>query len=197
MIPIRFALSPVGNVNFSRNSDVIEAPYLRSVLAKCTELFRIGNGGKTFASFQINQLKNGENMKSIIVSMIAAAGLVVAGSAMATDMPELAKKSGCTACHTVEKKLVGPAWRDVSKAYNKVGATGTAVDPKAYQTTQKVADILKEHGKANSEAWLVEKVSKGGKGDWFTTTAMIPNAPRVSEADIKTLVDFILGLEKK
>jgi cytochrome c len=146
---------------------------------------------------QINQLKNGENMKSIIVSMIAAAGLVVAGSAMATDMPELAKKSGCTACHTVEKKLVGPAWRDVSKAYNKVGATGTAVDPKAYQTTQKVADILKEHGKANSEAWLVEKVSKGGKGDWFTTTAMIPNAPRVSEADIKTLVDFILGLEKK
>ena len=136
-------------------------------------------------------------MKTIIVSMIATAGLVMAGSAMATDMPALAKKSGCTACHTIDKKLVGPAWRDVAKAYNKVGATGTAVDPKAYQVTQTVAAILKENGKATPEAWLEEKVAKGGKGDWFKSTAMIPNAPRVSAADIKELVDFILGLEKK
>ena len=136
-------------------------------------------------------------MKSIIISMVTAAGLIVAGSAMAEDMPALAKKSGCTACHTIEKKLVGPAWRDVSKAYNKVGATGTAVDPKAYQESKKVADILKEHGKATPEAWLEEKVAKGGKGNWFKSTAMIPNAPKVSEADIKTLVDFVLGLEKK
>ena len=136
-------------------------------------------------------------MKSIIVSMIAAAGLMVAGGAMATDMPDLAKKSGCTACHSVEKKVVGPAWRDVSKAYNKVGATGTAVDPAAYKVTQKVADILKEHGAASPEAWLEEKVAKGGKGNWFDNTAMIANSPKVSAADIKTLVDFILGLEKK
>jgi len=47
--------------------------------------------------------------------MIAAAGLVMAGSVMAEDMPALAKKSGCTACHTIEKKLVGPAWRDVGQ----------------------------------------------------------------------------------
>ncbi len=136
-------------------------------------------------------------MKSIFVSMIAAAGFVVVGGAMATDMPELAKKSGCTSCHNIEKRVVGPAWRDVSKAYNKVGATGTAVDPKVYNTTQKVSEILKEHDRATPEAWLIEKVSKGGKGDWFTTTAMIPNAPKVSQEDIKTLVDFILGLEKK
>ncbi|MCG6933646.1 MAG: c-type cytochrome [Gallionella sp.] len=136
-------------------------------------------------------------MKTIIVSMIAAAGLVMACSVMAEDMPVLARKNGCTACHTIEKKLVGPAWRDVSKAYNKVGATGTAVDPKVYQVSQKVSAILKEHGKATPEAWLIEKVSKGGTGDWFKHTAMIPNAPRVKEADIKALVEFILGLEKK
>jgi cytochrome c551/c552 len=136
-------------------------------------------------------------MKTIIASMIAAAGLVMAGSVMAEDMPALAKKNGCTACHTIEKKLVGPAWRDVSKAYNKVGATGTAINPKAYQVSRKVSDILKEHGKATPEAWLEEKVAKGGKGDWFKHTAMIPNAPRVKAADIKELVDFILGLEKK
>jgi cytochrome c len=137
-------------------------------------------------------------MKTIIVSMIAVAGFVMASSAMAdTPMPALAKKSGCTACHRVDTKLVGPAWRDVSKAYNKVGATGTAINPKVYQVTQKVSAILKEHGKATPEEWLIEKVSKGGTGDWFKHTAMIPNAPRVKEADIKTLVEFVLGLEKK
>ena len=47
----------------------------------------------------------GENMKHIIVG-IAVAGLMVAGSAMATDMPDLAKKNGCTACHTIDKKVV-------------------------------------------------------------------------------------------
>ena len=135
-------------------------------------------------------------MKSIIVSMIAAAGLVVTGSAFAVDMPELAKKSGCTACHTIEKKLVGPAWRDVSKAYNKVKSTGTAVDPAAYKATKKVADILAENKAANAEAWLIQKVSKGGKGNWFDTTAMTPNSPKVSDADIKTLVEFVLSLEK-
>ncbi len=136
-------------------------------------------------------------MKTIIVSMIAAAGLVMAGSVMAEDMPALAKKNGCTACHLIEKKLVGPAWRDVSKAYNKVGATGTAVNPSVYQVTQKVSAILKEHNQKTVEGWLIEKVSKGGTGDWFKHTAMIPNAPRVKEADIKTLVEFVLGLEKK
>jgi cytochrome c551/c552 len=121
-----------------------------------------------------------------IISMIATAGLMVAGSAMATDMPELAKKSGCTACHAIDKKVVGPAWMDVSKAYNSNGATTTG---------KKVADILKEHNAANAEAWLTQKVAKGGTGNWGTA-AMIPNAPKVSEADIKTLVEFVLGLAK-
>ena len=135
-------------------------------------------------------------MKPIIVSMIAAAGLVIAGSAMATDMPELAKKSGCTACHMIDKKLVGPAWRDVSKAYNKVGATGTAVDPKVYQTTQKVSAILKEHNAKNAEEWLIEKVSKAARVTGSLATAMIPNSPRVSREDIKKLVEFELSLDK-
>jgi|PersoiStandDraft_1058852.scaffolds.fasta_scaffold35073_1 cytochrome c len=126
-------------------------------------------------------------MKSIIVSMIAAAGLIVAGSALATDMPALAKKSGCIACHTIEKKLVGPAWRDVSKAYNSNGATTTG---------KKVADILAEHKAKTAEEWLRQKVAKGGSGNWGTA-AMIPNAPKVSEADIKELVEFVLSLEKK
>ncbi len=119
-------------------------------------------------------------MKSIIASMVVTAGLMVAGTVFAEDMPELAKKSGCTACHSVDKKVVGPAWADVGKAYNSNGATSTGV---------KVSDILA--GKS-AEAWLVEKVSKGGKGNWGTM-AMPANAPKVSEADIKELVKFVLS----
>lgn len=122
-------------------------------------------------------------MKSIIVSMIAAAGLMVAGSVFAEDMPALAKKSGCTACHSVDKKVVGPGWADVGKAYNSNGATSTG---------KKVADILKENGAANAEAWLIQKVSKGGKGNWGGM-AMPANAPKVSDADIKELVEFVLS----
>ena len=107
-------------------------------------------------------------MKSIVISMIAAAGLMVAGSAMAADMPDLAKKDGCIACHTIEGKLVGPAWVDVAKKYK---------------------------GDAGAEAKLEAKVAKGGAGVWGTMP-MPPNAPKVPAADIKTLVKFILGLAK-
>jgi cytochrome c551/c552 len=122
-------------------------------------------------------------MKSIIVSMIAAAGLMVAGSVMAEDMPELAKKSGCTACHAVDKKVVGPAWADVGKAYNSNGATSTG---------KKVSEILAANNAKTAKEWLLQKVAKGGTGNWGTA-AMIANSPKVSDADIATLVDFVLS----
>jgi len=107
-------------------------------------------------------------MKAMIVSMIAATGLMIAGGAMAVDMPPLAKKSGCTNCHAIDKKIVGPAWMDVSKKYK---------------------------GDAGAEAKLVAKVSKGGTGVWGFMP-MPANSPRVSDADIKELVGFVLGLAK-
>jgi len=124
-------------------------------------------------------------MKSIIVSMIAAAGLMVAGSVFATDMPELAKKSGCTACHKIDTKLVGPAWMDVSKKYK--GATEYAYSSKGSAT----ADAKK----MSLEDGLAMKVAKGGTGNWGNA-AMIANSPKVSDADIHTLVKFVLGLAK-
>ena len=108
-------------------------------------------------------------MKSIIVSMVAAAGLMVAGSVMATEMPELAKKNGCTACHAIDKKVVGPAWMDVSKKYK---------------------------GVAGIEDLLIVKVSKGGSGNWGTVP-MIANDPTgAKQPQIKELVEFVLGLAK-
>jgi cytochrome c len=107
-------------------------------------------------------------MKSIVISMIAAAGLMAAGSAMAVDMPDIAKKNGCIACHAIDKKLVGPAYVEVAKKYK---------------------------GDAGAQAKLEAKVAKGGSGVWGPMP-MPPNAPKVSAADIKTLVQFVLGLAK-
>ena len=108
-------------------------------------------------------------MKSIIVSMVAAAGLMVAGSVMATEMPELAKKNGCTACHAIDKKVVGPAWQDVANKYK---------------------------GVAGIEEKLIVKVSKGGSGNWGTVP-MIANDPTgAKQPQIKELVEFVLGLAK-
>ena len=89
-------------------------------------------------------------------------------AADSTAALELAKKSGCLACHSVEKKVVGPAWKDVAEKY-----------------------------KGNTEkTTLVDKVKKGGKGVWGEVP-MPPYSPRVSDADIDTLVTFILSLADK
>lgn len=105
-------------------------------------------------------------MKSIVISMIAAAGLMVAGSATAVEMSPLAKKNGCTACHTMDKKLVGPSYADVAKKYK---------------------------GDAGAAAKLEAKVAKGGSGVWGPMP-MPPNAPKVPEAEIKELVKWVLSL---
>ncbi len=106
-------------------------------------------------------------MKSIVVSIMVAAGLMVAGSAMATDMPALAKKNNCTACHSIEKKVVGPAWADVAKKYK---------------------------GQADAEAKLIVKVSKGGAGAWGSMPMPANDPAGTKQADIKELVKFILAL---
>ena len=84
---------------------------------------------------------------------------------------ELAKKSGCLACHAIDKKVVGPGWNDVSAKYK---------------------------GDDGARAALIEVVKKGGKGNWTDVTGgvpMPPYSPRVADADIETLVDFIIALQ--
>src|ERR1700746_1393441 len=103
--------------------------------------------------------------------MPLVAGLFVAGSAHAAldnkAADELMKKDGCAACHSIDKKIVGPAYQEVAAKYKG--------DPKA-------------------AAMLVDKVKKGGVGPWGQIP-MPPNA-QVSDADIKSLVDWILTLKK-
>jgi cytochrome c len=125
-------------------------------------------------------------MKSIVVSMAVAAGLMIAGSAMAVDMPPLAKKNNCVACHAIDHKVVGPAWMDVAKKYK--GA-------KTYKYSSKgsAAPDAKEYPVVEG---LMQKVSHGGTGNWGSMP-MIANDPAgTKQADIKELVEFILGLAK-
>jgi cytochrome c551/c552 len=117
-------------------------------------------------------------MKSIVVSIMVAAGLMVAGSAMATDMPPLAKKNNCTNCHAIDRRVVGPAWADVSKKYK--GAADFEFSGKKYPLVE----------------GLMLKVSKGGTGNWGHQP-MIANDPAgTNQAEIKELVTFVLGLAK-
>lgn len=77
---------------------------------------------------------------------------------------ELAKKSNCMACHAVDKKMVGPAYQDVAKKYA---------------------------GQKDAVKKLSAKVKAGGKDTWGPVP-MPPN-PNVKDADIETLVKWILA----
>jgi len=124
-------------------------------------------------------------MKSFIVSMFAAAIMMLAVSVFATDMPGIAKKNQCTACHTIDKKLVGPSFMDVSKFYN--GKTERTTSGKT---------LTEATGGKVPEEWLLGKVSHGGSGNWGSA-AMMPNDPTGKKQDeIKALIEFVLGLAK-
>ena len=110
-------------------------------------------------------------MKKLIlaVSLVASAGILSSTTVVADDLA-LAKKSGCLACHAIDKKIVGPGWKAVSDRYK---------------------------GQATAKADLIAKVKAGGKGNWTEVTRgvpMPPYSPRVSDANIEKLVDFILAL---
>jgi cytochrome c len=107
-------------------------------------------------------------MKSIIiVSMVAAAGLMVAGSAGAIDLPAVGKAK-CGACHSVEKKIVGPAYKDVSAKY-------------------------KDDKDAVSK--MIEHATKGGEFGW-KLGKMPPRGLGATDAEIKEMAEFIAGLAK-
>jgi cytochrome c len=95
-----------------------------------------------------------------ILAAAAAAALLLAAPARADEA--LAKKHNCLACHTVDKKLVGPAYKEIAKKYKG----------------------------QNVAAKLQEKVKKGGQGAWGPVP-MPPN-PAVPDDDIRKLVDWIL-----
>ncbi len=102
-------------------------------------------------------------MKSLALAL-AAAGTLIAAPLPAAASEALAKKHNCFACHQVDKKVVGPSYKEVAAKY--------ASDKGA-------------------QAKLVDKVKKGGVGVWGQVP-MPPNAA-VPDADVQALVKWILS----
>jgi cytochrome c len=97
-----------------------------------------------------------------LTGMLLAAGV----TNMAMANADLAKAKNCIACHSVQNKVVGPAFKDVAAKYA---------------------------GQKGAEDKLVQKVLKGGSGAWGPVP-MPPNT-QVSEAEAHTLVKWILSLK--
>jgi cytochrome c len=91
-------------------------------------------------------------------------GLVAAAAAPAFANADLAQKKLCTTCHAVDKKLVGPGFKEIAAKY---AGQKDAVDK------------------------LAEKVIKGGAGVWGPVP--MPANAAVSEAEAKTLVAWVLS----
>ncbi|MBS0392762.1 MAG: c-type cytochrome [Comamonadaceae bacterium] len=100
-------------------------------------------------------------MKRTLITLAMA--LSVAAPAMADEA--MAKAKNCMACHAIDKKLVGPAYKDVAKKYAGKGA----------------------------EATLVQHVMKGSSGVWGPVP--MPANAQVNEAEAKQLVSWILSLK--
>jgi cytochrome c len=103
-------------------------------------------------------------MKNHALACALAAAAIFAAPASANE--KLAQASGCMTCHSVDKKIVGPAFKDVAQKYR---------------------------GDKTAEAKLFTKVKQGGKGVWGDIP-MPPNA-HVKDQDIKTLVHWVLSLK--
>jgi cytochrome c len=97
----------------------------------------------------------------------ASASLLASNLVFAQTAEDLIKKNGCAACHANDKKVVGPAYVEVAAKYK---------------------------GDAGALAKLTEKVKKGGSGVWGPVP-MPPNAA-VPDAELKTIVTYILALKK-
>ena len=94
-----------------------------------------------------------------------AASSKAVATAGANDASALLAANGCVACHAVDKKLVGPAFKDVAAKYS---------------------------GKPDALGQVVQSVRAGGAGKWGEVP--MPPFPQLSDAELSTLATWILGL---
>ena len=100
-------------------------------------------------------------MKTSILVLLAFAGLAMGGQAQANA--DLAKSKNCMGCHAMDKKVLGPGFRDVAVKYK---------------------------GQKDAEAKLAASITKGSTGVWGPM-AMPPNG--VTPAEAQTLAKWVLA----
>jgi cytochrome c len=99
------------------------------------------------------------------MKLLAALAIALAASPVFAN-PQLAQQKNCMACHAIDKKQVGPAYKEVA---------------------------LKYAGQKDAVDKLTQKVLKGGSGNWGAVP--MPANPQVSEAEAKQLVQWVLSLK--
>jgi cytochrome c len=104
-------------------------------------------------------------MKKLLIALTAGMFGLAMQVAAAEDGAALAQKGGCMACHGVDKKILGPAYKDVAAKYK---------------------------GQKDAEEMLIKKVKAGGSGVWGPMP-MPPNAGKLSDEEFKTVVAWILA----
>jgi cytochrome c len=104
-----------------------------------------------------------EIMKAQAMAAVLALSVLHAG---AWASPELAQKKTCMACHAVDRKIVGPAYKDVAAKY---------------AGQREAADVL------------AIRIVKGGSGVWGAVP--MPANPQVSPSEARTLAIWVLGLK--
>lgn len=102
-------------------------------------------------------------MKNLFI-VAAAVALVAAMPARASA--DLAQKKNCMACHATDKKLIGPAYKDVAAKYA---------------------------GQKDAADKLAEKIVKGGSGVWGAVP--MPANPQVTPAEAKQLATWVLTVK--
>ena len=109
-------------------------------------------------------MPNAKEIMKAAHALALAATLLAAPGAWAS--PELAQQKTCMACHAVDRKVVGPSYKDVAAKY---AGQKDAVDK------------------------LAEKIVKGGAGVWGPVP--MPANPKVSAAEARQLATWILSLK--
>ena len=104
-------------------------------------------------------------MKYLALSVSLGVALA-SGAALAADAEQLLKDKACLACHQVDKKVVGPAYKDVAAKYK---------------------------ARKDAEAYLASKIKGGSTGVWGPIP-MPPNAG-VNDEEAKTLAKFVMTLK--
>ena len=100
--------------------------------------------------------------------LLLALGLTTAVAGQAAASEAVVKKARCIACHAVDKKMIGPAYKDVAAKYR---------------------------GQAEAVTMLSAKVRNGGSGVWGEIPMPPHAADKLSDADLKSAVEWVLSRE--
>ena len=109
-----------------------------------------------------------KSLHTTLLPLLAAALFLAHAPAKAADGEAIVKKARCVACHAVDQKRVGPAYKEVAAKYK---------------------------GDKSAPGKLFDKVRAGGAGNWGQVPMLPHPADKISDEDLKAAIQWVLGLD--